>query len=367
MKPETLSRTALNRALLARQMMLAREAVAPLVAVERLVGLQAQQPQPPFIGLWTRIAGFERESLWRLLHDRAVVRSTLMRGTLHLMSAADYLRIRGTLQPMLSAGMRAVLRDRLEGLDVEGLTTAARAVFHERPRTFTELRTALLETVPEADERAMGFAVRTHLPLVAVPDDSSWGYRADPDFATAESWLGTVPGPGVPAQELVLRYLAGFGPAAAVDVQAWSGLTGVRDQLEALRPRLKTFRDDRKRELFDLPEAPRPPEETPAPVRFLPGFDNIILSHADRTRIIADEYRPRVTTKNLLVLPTFLVDGFVAGTWKVMIAKKAACLTLSPFTALAKPAKAELAEEGEQLVRFIEPDAVGWSVKFAAA
>ncbi|AGA28110.1 winged helix DNA-binding domain-containing protein [Singulisphaera acidiphila] len=367
MKPETLSRTALNRALLARQMMLARKEVSPLCLVERLVGLQAQQPQPPFIGLWTRIAGFEREALWRLLHDRTVVRSTLMRGTLHLMSAADYLMIRGTLQPMLSAGMRGVLRDRVDGLDLEGLTTSARQVFQERPRTFTELRAALLETVPEADERAMGYAVRTHLPLVAVPDDSAWGYRADPNFATAESWLGQVPGPGVPTQDLVLRYLAGFGPAAAVDVQAWSGLTGVREHLEALRPRLKTFRDERKRELFDLPDAPRPSEEIPAPVRFLPGFDNILLAHADRTRIIADEHRPRVITKNLLVLPTFLVAGFVAGIWKSARAKKAASLTLSPFASLPKAVKAQLAEEGEKLVRFIEPDASTWSVTFEAA
>ena len=145
-----------------------------------------------------------------------------------------------------------------------------------------------------------------------------------------------------------MRYLAAFGPASATDVQAWSALAGIREVLEELRPQLVTFRDDRKRELFDLPEAPRPSEDTPAPARFLPGFDNLILSHADRTRIMADEHRPLVTTKNLLVLPTFLVDGFVAGTWKSSLAKKEARLTVLPFEPLSKAAKAELALEARE-------------------
>ncbi|MDR3633273.1 MAG: winged helix DNA-binding domain-containing protein [Isosphaeraceae bacterium] len=357
MKPETLSRRALNRALLARQMLLAREAVTPLRAVERLVGLQAQQAHPPFVGLWTRVAGFERAALSRLLQGRAIVRATLMRGTLHLMSAADYLVLRGPLQPGLSAGMHAVLRERAKDLDIPALVTLARRCFEERPRTFTELRDAFLEVFPGADERAMGYAVRTHLPLVMVPDASAWGFPADADFAVAESWLGKAPGSEEKADSLVLRYLAAFGPAAAADVQTWSGLVGMRDVLERLRPQLQTFRDERKRELFDLPEAPRPAEETPAPVRFVPGFDNLVLSHADRTRIIADEHRTQVTTRNLQVLPTFLVDGFVAGTWKTARGKKTATLTLSPFVRLPAAAKAQLAEEGEALLGWVEPDA----------
>jgi len=362
MKTETLTRLALNRALLARQMMLAREETAPRQVIERLVGLQAQQPQPPFVGLWTRIVDFEREALLGLLRDREVVRATLMRGTLHLMSAADYLALRGTLQPVLSAGMHAVLRDRAKGLDLAAIIAAASPVFGECPRTFTEVRAVLQEAMPGTDERVMGYAARTHLPLVAAADDSPWGFRADPRFTTAEAWLGATPGPGAAPEDLILRYLAAFGPAAAVDVQAWSGLTGVRDRLESLRPGLRTFRDERKRELFDLPDAPRPPAETPAPVRFLAGFDNIILAHADRSRIIADEHRPRVTTKNLLVLPTFLVDGFVAGTWKASRQKKTATLSLSPFETLPKEAKAPLCDEGERLLRFLEPDAASWAV-----
>jgi hypothetical protein len=364
MTTETLSRTALNRALLARQMLLAREKISALRAVERLVGLQAQQPAPPFVGLWTRVAGFDRAELLRLLKKRQVVRSTAMRGTLHLMSADDYLSLRGPIQPALTAARQTILRDRLKEVDVPALVSAARGIFRERPRTFTDLRDALMDTFPKGDERAMGYSVRMQLPLVAVPDDSEWGFSADPVFADAESWISKPPASGDRPDSLVVRYLGAFGPAAAADVQAWSALSGIRQVLDELRPRLRVFRDEKKRELFDLPEAPRPPEDTPAPVRFLPGFDNIVLSHADRTRIMADEHRKRVTTKNLLVLPTFLVDGFVAGTWNSTSMKASACVTLSPFARLRADAKARLAEEGEKLARFIMPQAGRWTTEF---
>ena len=364
MKPDILSRKALNRALLARQMLLERATASPLAAVERLVGLQAQQAQPPFVGLWTRVAAFERAALTRLLHERQVVRATTMRGTLHLMSAADYLALRAPLQPGLTAGMRSALRARAEGLDVPGIVAVARRCFEERSRTFTALRSALLEAFPGADERAMGYAVRTHLPLVMVPDASDWAFPADADFAVAESWLGKAPASDERPEPLVLRYLAAFGPASVADVQAWAGLPALRGALEGLRPKLRTFRDERKRELFDLPDAPMPPEDTPAPVRFLPGFDNVILSHADRSRIIADEHRARVTTRNLIVLPTFLVDGFVAGTWKTTRGKQAATLTLAPFARLPARAKAQLADEAKSLLRWLEPEADRQAVEF---
>lgn len=365
MKPEMLSKDALNRALLARQMLLAREAATPAEAIGRLAGLQAQQPQPPFVGLWARLAGFGREDLLRGLREREVVRATLMRGTLHLMTAGDFLALRGAIQPALSAGMRSILRGRAEALDIPSLVAEARRAFVERPRTFTELRTALMDLYPDADERAMGYAVRTHLPLVVVPGEGEpWGYRADADFADAEGWLGAAPDPSEQAESLALRYLAAFGPATVADFQAWSGLAGAKGTFEALRPRLATFRDERKRELFDLPEAPRPPEDAPAPARLLPGFDNLILSHADRARIIADEHRPRVVTKNLLVLPTFTADGYVAGTWKASRTKGAASLVLTPFAPLPKAAKSALAEEAEALVRFLEPDAAKHAISF---
>jgi hypothetical protein len=363
MSDELLSVRRLNRALLARQMLLAKEDVPACWAVERLVGLQAQQPLPPFVGLWTRLASFARMDLIRLLERREVVRATTMRGTLHLMTAADYQAFRTTLQPMLTAGALAVLRERAKNLDIPALVAVARRFFGKEPRTFTELRAELMSLFPKGDERAMGYAVRTHLPVVAAPDESTWGYAADPGFTAAEVWLDRPMDAKERRADLLLRYLAAFGPATAADAQAWSGFAGLKDIMETLRPQLVTFRDHRKRELFDLPDAPRPPEETPAPVRFLPGFDNAILAHADRSRIIADDHRKLVTTKNLQVLPTFLVDGFVAGTWKSSRAKNTATLSLAPFGKLAATAKKPLIAEGERLLRFTEPEAGDWQVQ----
>ena len=360
----TLTVRQLNRALLARQMLLSREGATVSGAIERLAGLQAQLARPPFVGLWTRLEGFRRGDLLDSLHRREVVRVTAMRGTLHLMTAADYLGLRGTLQPMLSRGMRSILRERATALDIAVLEEEARAFFAGAPATFDALRDHLKAKFPEGDERAMAYAIRMHLPLVQVPADTAWGFPASADFALADAWLGTkVSTEPAPAHELVRRYLAAFGPATPGDAQAWSGLQGLREVFESLRPELVTFRDARKRELFDLPEAPRPPEDTPAPVRFLPEFDNLVLAHDDRTRVIADEHRPKVVLKNLQVRATFLVDGFVAGTWKIERKKKVAILILEPFGKLTKQTVAALEKEGDALLRFVEEDAEAWEVR----
>jgi hypothetical protein len=363
--PDVLSLKALNRATLARQMLLAREATSALDAITRLAGLQAQVAKPPFLGLWSRLAGFRREDLLDLLHRREVVRATAMRGTLHLMTAADYLALRPALQPMLSASMTSVLRQRTATLDVPALVEDARAFFEEEPRTFTELRAHLMERYPDGDERAMGFAVRMHLPLVMIPNDSPWGFPADSDFTTASAWLERAIAVEAAPRELVRRYLAAFGPATVADAQAWSGLKGLKSTFEALRSELVTFRDERGRELFDLPDAPRPSEDTVAPVRLLPEYDNLVLSHADRSRIIAEEDRPRIVTANLKVLATFLIDGTVAGTWKVSRKGKAATLLLEPFEPLTPPVRDALAEEGLQALRFSEEDATSFDLTCA--
>jgi len=360
----TLTTRQLNRALLARQMLLAREETTAFAAVERLVGLQAQLARPPFVGLWTRIKGFRRDDLLSSLQQRQTVRVTAMRATLHLMTAADYLALRGPLQPMLTRGMQSILRERATTLDLATLEAEARVFFGSAPATFDALRDHLKAKNPDDDERAMGYAVRMHLPLVQVPTDATWGFPAAADFAVADAWLGTKVSTGpAPAHTLVRRYLAAFGPATPGDAQAWSGLSGLREVFEELRPELVTFRDARKRELFDLPDAPRPPEDTPAPVRFLPDFDNLVLSHDDRTRVIADEHRPKVTLKNLQVRATFLVDGFVAGTWKVERKKKTAILVLEPFGKLLKKTLADLEREGDALLRFMEEDAEAREVR----
>ena len=359
--PTILTLRQLNRATLARQLLLVRATISPVAAIEQLAGMQAQQARPPFVGLWTRLANFQRADLSALLHAHKVVRVTAMRGTLHLMSARDYLNLRSAIQPGLTRGMHAILRERAVALDLETLHRAAVAFFGTVPAPFDALRQHFKQLFPGSDERAMAYAIRMHLPLVQVPtDDAVWAFPATADFAMAEAWLGKkIKLDEAPAHALVRRYLAAFGPATPADAQAWSGLQGLREVFEDLRTdnEVVVFKDERKRELFDLPSAPRPDVDTPAPVRFVPDFDNLVLAHADRTRVIDDAHRPLVVTKNLLVRATFLVDGFVAGLWKTERKKKTASLILEPFTPLAKKTLSALEQEGDALLRFAEPDA----------
>ena len=365
MKTDVLTRRQLNRATLARQMLLAREEISAVAAVERLCGLQAQEAKPPFIGLWTRVAGFRREALHQALHERAVVRATLMRATLHLMSAGDYAAFRPALQPVMTQAIR-VLGARAEGLDLDAVLPVARGLLGERPLTFEELRPLLLEAFPGVNDRALGYAVRTHLPLVMVPTQDRWGFPAAASFTLAESWLNAPLSDDAGAPwALVLRYLAAFGPATAADMQSWSGLQGMKRVLDGLRPNLSVFKDERGRELFDLPDAPRPNGETPAPPRFLPEFDNLVLSHADRTRVLADEHRGLVVTKNLRVRATFLWDGFVAGTWQMERKRQTATLRITPFVLLPMAAADALTAEGEALMRFAEDDAASFAIEVA--
>ncbi len=212
----------------------------------------------------------------------------------------------------------------------------------------------------------MAYAIRTSVPLVQVPTDARWGFPASSDFALADAWLGkTVRTSDATARVLVRRYLAGFGPATPADAQVWSGLSGLREVFESLRPTLVTFRGANARELFDLPDAPRPPADSPAPVRFIPELDNLVLSHADRTRVLADEHRPGVVLKNLQVRATFLVDGFVAGTWKIERKKNAAVLVVEPFRPLSRKIAAELEAEGDRVLGFTDDDAEDRDVRVA--
>lgn len=361
----TLSRRQLNRATLTRQMLLAREKTTALGAIERLVALQAQLPRPPYIGLWTRIQGFKREDLTKLVHARRVVRGTHLRGTLHLMSAKDFVRFRAVAQPALTAAMRGILRDRLKGFDLDDTVAAAREFFGKGPTGFDPVRNHLVKKFPKGDERAIGYTVRMQLPVVQVPDESAWGYAAAADFTLAEGWLGKEMASDDSPDELILRYLAAFGPASVTDAQKWCALPRLRDTFERLRAKLVTFRDERGHELFDLPKAPRPDEETKVPVRFLPEFDNILLAHDDRTRIVADAYRKYVYLPGLRVAATLLVDGMVAATWSVESKKGVATVVIQPFGKLAKSARDEAVTEGEELARFIAPDARAVAVRVA--
>jgi winged helix DNA-binding protein len=335
-------------------MLLEREPAGAAEAVARLAGMQAQEPKPPFAGLWSRVEGFDAGDLRAALHSGKVVRAILMRGTLHLIEAAGYGPLRGALQPALEDIPR-LLGSRAEGLVVEDVLPVARELLAEQPRTFNETRALLSERFPDVNERALGFVVRMNLPLTMVPTDDRWGFARDSKFALAREEPGD-------AALLVRRYLGAYGPATVADAQTWSGLKGLKPVFESIRDELDVLEDDRGRELFDLPGAPRPGAEAPAPPRFLPEFDSLVLAYADRTRLITDEQRGEVVTKNLRVRATFLLDGMVAGTWKPERKRKLATLTMTPFDRLPKKAEKALAEEGERLLRFLEPDAETFAV-----
>lgn len=357
MKAEVLGRRALNRALLERQGLLRRQDVPAIDMIEHLVGMQAQEPDDPYIGLWTRLEGFRAEELSGLISDRQAVRASLMRATIHLVSADDCLRLRPVVQPVLERDVypnSTYGRERLAGLDMMALLEAGRELLDDRPRTNAELRSLLGARWPERDPAALAYAVRGLLPVVHIPPRGIWGESGPVALSTVETWIGRGVESDREPDEMVLRYLRAFGPATVSDVRTWSKLTGLRTVVELLRPRLRTFRDEHGRELFDVPDAPLPDPDTPAPPRFLPRFDNALLSHADRGRIIGDEYRKRIIASGGMgSVGTVLVDGLVRGTWKTERIRKKATLLIEPFEVLPKKYRDTVAEEGERLVRFI--------------
>jgi hypothetical protein len=355
----------LNRATLERQMLLRRRKLSAVEAIERLVGMQAQAPAPPYVGLWTRLEDFHPDELARLILERRAVRIALMRNTVHLVSARDCLALRPLMQPVFDRTLYSTRANRanLEGVDIEALVAAGRALLEERPRTAKELGKLLQEQWPEHDPASLARAIRHLVPLVQVPPRGLWGKSGPAAHTTAEAWLGRPLDPAPSLEETILRYLGAFGPATVKDVQTWSGLTRLGEVIERVRPRLRIFRDERGKELFDVPDAPMPDPDTQAPPRFLPEFDNLILSHADRTRVIAEEYRKAIASKNGMVPASVLVDGFVRGTWKTERSRGKATLEVKPFEPLAKEDRDALAEEGERLIRFT--GAGSYEIRFA--
>ncbi|WP_158893622.1 winged helix DNA-binding domain-containing protein [Amycolatopsis anabasis] len=353
-----LSSRARNRALLARQLLLRRHELTAAGALEHLVGLQAQAPMPPYTGLWTRLRGFQPDELVELLTGRAAVRIALMRSTVHLVTARDCVTLRPLLQPAVQLGLYSTPAGRaMAGVDVDKLLAVARELLDERPRTTAELGAALRERFPDRPAESLARHVRGLLPLVQVPPRGLWGRSGQARCTTAETWLGEPLSRTSSLDTLVTRYLAAFGPASVLDIQKWSGLTKLGEIVEALRPELRAFRDEQGRELFDLPDAPRPGPETSAPPRFLPEFDNLLLSHADREHILTEEHRKRLFTKNGLIPATILVNGTVRGTWKIERAKQAATLVIQPFCTLSKKDTSGLVAEGGRLLRFTAPEA----------
>jgi len=338
--PPTLDRRALNRALLARQLLLERRQQTAEATIEHLVAMQAQEPPSPHIGLWTRLDPFDPAELDDLLTSRRAVRGWLMRGTLHLATAADYLALRPLFAPVSERGLMGGFRRTLDGIDLRALTEQARALVEAEPMGAAAVGRALAPDFPDVDPRVLGYAAGFLLPMVQLPPRGMWRDRRRPLLTTAEHWLGAPLAAQTAPDELQLRYLAAFGPAGPADFRAWSGLTGAAAVVERLRPQLRPFRDERGRELVDVPDAPLPDPATPAPVRYLPVFDNAILAHDDRSRILADGYPPRIADT-----PTVLHDGFAVGTWRIDDG-------LLEVTLFAPADHAALTAEGERLLAF---------------
>jgi hypothetical protein len=349
-----LDRRDLNRALLARQLLLRRHDLPVADALEHLVGLQAQEPQEPYAGLWSRLVGFQPAELAELLLSRRAVRTLLMRRTLHLVTARDCVALRPVHQAMLVSRMWSTLRRVLPGVDLDELTKLGRPLFEERPRMLTEAAREVAGRWPGVEPRSLGDALSTLVPLVQVPPRGLWGERGAAHNTTIEAWLGRPLEPATPAavDALVLRYLAAYGPAAAADIRAWSGLSGLRESVQRLRPSLRTFRDERGRELLDVPDGALPDAQTPVPPRFLPAFDNAVLGYDDRSRVIDAEHRGLSVTGARLLL----VDGRVSGTWSVTADTGGATLRITPLRTLTTDERDAVVTEGESLLTMYQPE-----------
>jgi hypothetical protein len=358
-----LTRRALNRAFLARQGLLQRSPGSWLQTVEHLVGMQAQSPLAPYIGLWTRLNPFHPEELADAVTEGRAVRTSLMRSTLHLVSARDALLLRPLVQPMLERAWASSPFARLvAGIDKDELLEAGRRLLEEEPRTTAGLGKLLQARWPGRDANGLAYTVRYLLPLVQLPPRGVWGGRGQATWTTLEAWLGRTVAEGMRPEDMVLRYLAAFGPASVMDIQAWCWLTRLRAVVEPMRPQLRVFRDEAGRELFDVPEGRLPDPETPAPARFLPEYDNALLSHADRSRVTSRGYGERAFTRG-----SFLVDGFVHGAWKIARTPGHATLEVELFERLAAGGRDEVETEGTRLLDFAAPDAEARDVRFTGS
>ena len=351
--PQILHARALNRATLARQLLLERARLPVLDAVAHLCGLQAQEPQEPFTGLWSRLHAFDPVELSELLTGRQLVRTHLMRRTMHLVAAGDALAWRGRHDAMLRQRGVAAYRRELAGIDLDEVAAAGRAILSDgRARSMAELGRELALRWPAAGARPLGeVLVAALIPMVQLPPRGLWRHTGAARNLPVAQWLGRAPDPAPPAdadpvgQQLVRRYLAAFGPAATADVRAWSGLAGLPGAVAAIRDELVSFRDERGRELLDLPDAPRPDPDTPAPVRFLPAFDNAILGYHDRSRIIDDAHRGLSVAGERVVM----VDGRVAATWTA----RDGAVTVDPLRRFTRAEKSAVADEAQRLDRFL--------------
>ena len=336
-------------------MLLQRERATAAATIERLVGMQAQAPNLPYIGLWVRLAGFRHEELSRLVESRKAVRTSLLRNTIHLVTARDAFALKPLFTPL---GERGYLRGSpwgkgMRDADLDAIRYAGREILAEKPRTVAELGRLLQQRFPHHDGVAMAYGVRYMVPLVFTTPRGIWRASGPVTLTTFEAWLGRPPGPAMPAERLVLRYLKAFGPASPADFRAWSGLA-MKPVFEQLRPRLQTFRDEEGQELFDVRTAPRPSREVDVPVRFLPDYDNILLAHADRSRIMPRGRHIGMFNSAGVMQGAVLVDGFVRAMWTP--SSDGRRILVTPFTKpLTRAEKQSTEAEARELLKFLAP------------
>jgi winged helix DNA-binding protein len=359
--PPVLDQRTLNRALLARQWLLERQprGTSTADAIEHLVGLQAQAPLSPYVGLWSRLDAFDPGDLATLLLERRAVRTWVMRATIHLLTADDVLWLWPLTHPAVSGAWRSsqFARD-VEGERLDEVLELGRRLVEERPHTRAELAPLLAERFPGPPPDSLVYSVSYNLPVLQPTPRGVWGRTGPASLTSIEAWLGRSFDELASVDDLVPRYLAAFGPATVADMQAWSRLTGLRPAFERLRGRLTTYGDERGRELFDVPDGPLPDPETPAPVRFLPEYDNALLGHADRTRILPKGRRIPLPPGDGARLGTILLDGMLAGEWHLERERDGARATIvvEPYERVDAAGRRAIEAEGLELLGLIAPD-----------
>jgi hypothetical protein len=383
---DQLSLAALNRATLDRQLLLHRHALPARHAIEHLTGMQAQAPLAPYVGLWTRLAGFVHQDLKDLLSERSVVRAHAHRSTIHLLTAEDYLSFRPLFQPLADRGLAANFGRNLRGVDLDELREFAKVLLSQAPLTRAQLATRLAERWPGHEPASLAYAATHLLPLVQVPPRGLWGHTGQATWFLAAAWLDgrprrtppdpaawldgrashTPPDRATALERLVLRYLAAYGPATVNDIQTWSGLSRLREVTDRLGARLRPFTGPDGARLLDLADATRPDPDVPAPPRFLPGYDNLLLSFAERRRVIPHDRPVPLPPGNGATTGTLLVDGLWRADWTITRGRDRAVLHVAPFGPLGHVQADAVVAEGRRLLEFAAP-AAAHDVRFGGS
>ena len=364
MTPEILSTRQLNRATLARQMLLERADIGILEATAHLLGMQGQTTNSPYIALWNRLSGFRHEDMTALILDRRLVRAASLRGTLHLHTQRDLIDLRALAQPVLERAWQSSHASHFGYADKGEVIAAGRKLLDEKPMTQGELGNALALGWPDSQPLALAQLIHVHETLVQIPPTRIWGSGHAPVLTRVENWLEGPREGQLNREALVLRYLAAFGPASIADMQAWCGLTRLDASFAALGDKLVTFADKTGRTLFDLPDAPRPDADITAPIRFIPDYDNVYLGYADRQRLLPQGMEGRIFRGNGY-RPQLLVDGTITATWNYRRAKNTAILEIEPFRPLLKKELRAIETEGNAFLNFALPQGLGTDIRFA--